>query len=190
MGGAGEIERNPCEPFPEAQSQQSIRRENCKARPDGIRIEAHASDGPELADDRLFEGEEDLETNLQPKDGLPAVQARPRSLSAYSHTSFRRLYGSYAEGRCPTGAHRRSSKSAAVIEPKIPLIPSDDVEPRFKDDKTDKTDSLPLLVGIDQKLSWVFAHIIPKKGHDAHAVESLGSEFQDVRQRAQTCLIL
>ena len=37
---------------------------------------------------------------------------------------------------------------------------------------------MPILVGMDRKSKWVFAHMVPKKGNDAYAIEIMGREIR------------
>ena len=50
--------------------------------------------------------------------------------------------------------------------------------PRSKEDKSEKVDSPPFLVGPDRKTKWVFAHMVPKKGHNSHAARIVGREIR------------
>ena len=64
------------------------------------------------------------------------------------------------------------------MEKEVPVISFDHMGPKSKDHKSEKNDSLPILVGVDRKSKWVFAHMVPKKGHDAHAIKIVGREIR------------
>ena len=50
--------------------------------------------------------------------------------------------------------------------------------PKSKDDKGHKIDSLPIIVGSGRKHKWKIAHVVPRKGHDAHAIEMVAREIR------------
>ena len=50
--------------------------------------------------------------------------------------------------------------------------------PKSKDDKTAKIDSLPIIVGVHRKSKWTFAHMVPSKGLDVHAVKMVNREIR------------
>ena len=50
--------------------------------------------------------------------------------------------------------------------------------PKSKDDKTEKIDSLPIIVGSDRKSNWTIAHMVPRKGHDPHAIKMVAREIR------------
>ena len=49
---------------------------------------------------------------------------------------------------------------------------------KSKDEKSKKIESSPILVGINRKDTGVFAHMVPKKGVDAHAAKTIGREIK------------
>ena len=49
--------------------------------------------------------------------------------------------------------------------------------PQPKEDRSKQIDSLPIIVGKDRSCKWVFAHMVPKKGHDPHAIQMIKTEI-------------
>ena len=49
---------------------------------------------------------------------------------------------------------------------------------KSKDDKSARIDSLPILVGIDRRTKWIFAHMVPAEGLDAHAIKMMQREIR------------
>ena len=49
--------------------------------------------------------------------------------------------------------------------------------PKGKEDKSEKIDSLPILVGVDG-LKWNCAHMVPNKGLDPHAIKMVTREIK------------
>ena len=93
-----------------------------------------------------------------------------------SHIPFRKWCSFCVKGKCKSGAHRRVRKSEEEIDKEVPVISVDYMGPKSKDQKSEKIDSLPILVGVDRKSKWLFAHMVPKKGHDAHAIKIMSRE--------------
>ena len=77
-----------------------------------------------------------------------------------------------------SGAHKRGQKSEEEIAKETPVISLDYMGPKSKDDKTEKLDSLPIICGVDRKPKWAIAHMVPRKGVDAHAVKMVNREIR------------
>ena len=88
-----------------------------------------------------------------------------------THIPFRKWCPYCFEGKCVSGAHRRREKSDEEIKQETPIISVDYVDPKSKDDKSAKIDSLPILVGVDRRTKWFSAHMLCAKGPFAHAVK-------------------
>ena len=58
------------------------------------------------------------------------------------------------------------------------MISLDYMGPKSKADKSDPIDSLPIIAGVDRKHKYPFAHMVPKKGHDAHAIKMVSREIK------------
>ena len=104
-----------------------------------------------------------------------------------SHIPFRKWCSFCVKGKCKSGAHKRVKKSDEEIDKEVPVISIDYMGPKSKDQKSEKIDSLPILIGIDRKSKWLFAHMVPKKGHDAHAIKIMSRE---IRLSGYTSMIL
>ena len=51
--------------------------------------------------------------------------------------------------------------------------------PKSKESKQQEIKSLPIIVGLDRKSIGAFAaHMVPKKGHDPHAIKMTGGEVR------------
>ena len=95
-----------------------------------------------------------------------------------THIPFRKWCPYCVGGKCVSGAHRRNQKTDEEIEQEIPVISVDYMGPKSKDDKSAKIDSLPILVGVDRKSKWIFAHMVPSKGLDPHAIKMMSREIR------------
>ena len=82
-----------------------------------------------------------------------------------THIPFRRWCPFCVKGKCKNNPHGQRVKSSEQV------ISFDYMGPKSKDDKSDKIDSLPIIVGSDRKHKWKIAHMVPKKGHDPHAIK-------------------
>ena len=102
------------------------------------------------------------------KNGIPAIEARMGSSSTFKR---RKCCPFCVKGKCTMGPHRRRETSQSDIDNEVPVISLDYVGPKPTEDKSEKIDSLPILVGVDKKTKWAFAHMVPKKGLDAHTVK-------------------
>ena len=56
-------------------------------------------------------------------------------------------------GKCVSGAHRRNQESDEEIEKEVPVTSVDYMRPKSRDDESAKTDSLPILLGVDRSQS-------------------------------------
>ena len=72
----------------------------------------------------------------------------------------------------------RKERSLRARENEIPVISFDYMGPKSKEDKSEKIKSLQILVEVDRTSKWVFAHMVPKKGLDAHAIKIVGREIR------------
>ena len=81
------------------------------------------------------------------------------------------------EGKCKNDPHGRTSRSSEELEKETPVISFDYMGPKSRDDKSEKIDSLPIIVGIDCIHTWRIGHKVPKKGHDPHAIKMIAREI-------------
>ena len=94
-----------------------------------------------------------------------------------THGVFRKWCPFCVRGKCTSGAHKSLKKSDEEREKETPVISLDYMGPKSGDSKSLKIKSLPIIAGIDRKRKWVFAHMVPRKGHDAHAITIVGREI-------------
>ena len=94
-----------------------------------------------------------------------------------THAVFRKWCPFCVKGKCKSGIHQKTEKSEEELEQETPVISLDYMGPKSAADKTEGVTSLPIIVGIDRKKKWYFAHMVPKKGHDAHAIKILCREI-------------
>lgn len=101
-----------------------------------------------------------------------------------------RTYGVFREwcpfcvrGKCKSGAHMRTEKSEEELEQEVLDIQlttwirnRGKTGPKSGEDRAMKVMSLPILVGLDREKKSYFAHMVPKKGHDAHAIKIMARE--------------
>ena len=80
----------------------------------------------------------------------------------------------------------RFKKPHEEIDKHILVIWMDHMGPKSEDQKSEKILQSPILVGVDRKSKWLFAHMVPKKGHDAHAIKT----GRAIRLRGYTSMIL
>ena len=80
-----------------------------------------------------------------------------------THIPFRRWCPFCVKGKCKSNPHWQKSKSEEELERETPVISFDYMGPKSKDDKTEKIDSLPIIVGSDRKSKWKIAHMVPKR---------------------------
>jgi len=98
-----------------------------------------------------------------------------------THLPFRKWCPFCVQGKCKSGAHMRTDKSDEEIEQEVPVISTDYMGPKSKDKEESKektSGSLPIIGGTDRKTKWCFAHMVPKKGLDPHAVAIMGREIK------------
>ena len=55
-----------------------------------------------------------------------------------------------AKGKSKSGAHKRVKKSGGEVEKEVPIVSFDDMAPESEDQKSEKIESLPILVGVDR----------------------------------------
>ena len=80
-------------------------------------------------------------------------------------------------GKCQSRAQKTVKKSDKEIENEAPAISLDDMESESKDQTSEKISSLPMLVGVDRRSKWMFAHMVRKKGHHAQAFKRVWREI-------------
>ncbi len=81
------------------------------------------------------------------------------------------------EGKMQEQSTWAKSKSSEELERETPVISFDYMGPKSKEDKSEKMDSLPILVGSNRKSKWKIAHMVPRKGHDPHAIKMVAREI-------------
>ena len=94
-----------------------------------------------------------------------------------THMPFQKWCLYCVPGKCVSVANRRTQKSED-LEREVPVISVDYTGPKSKQDKSANVDALPIVVGVDEKSKWVFAHMIPSKGLDPHAVKMMSREIR------------
>ena len=95
-----------------------------------------------------------------------------------THIPFRRWCPFCVKSKCKSNPHWQKSKSDEELERETPVISFDYMGPKSKDDKSEKIDSLPIIVGSDRKSKWKIAHMVPRKGHDPHAINMVAREIR------------
>ena len=94
-----------------------------------------------------------------------------------THLPFRKWCPFCVKGRSKNSPHTKSKKSEDDLANEVPVISMDYMGPKSKEDRSKQIDSLPIIVGKDRISKWVFAHVVPKKGHDAHAIKVIKREI-------------
>ena len=95
-----------------------------------------------------------------------------------THIPFRKWCPHCVRGKCTSGAHKRGQKSDEELEKETPVISMDYMGPKSKNDKSAKIDSLHIIAGIDRKSKFPFAHMVPNKGLDPHAIKMVSREIR------------
>ena len=95
-----------------------------------------------------------------------------------THIPFRRWCPFCVKGKCKSNPHWQKSKSEEELERETRVISFDYMEPKSKDGKTEKIDSLRIIVGSDRKSKWKIAHMVARKGHDPHAIKIIAREIR------------
>ena len=152
---------------------------NQKVRPNEICCDTLAGEGMDTG--------EDQDGILE--DRIEEGRAIPRKKMVYQPTQdewdehmrtlipFRAWCPCCVQGKSVSGSHRRTHKTAEEKENEMPTMRWDYMGPKSKEDKSDKIDSLPILVGVDG-LKWKCAHMVPKKGLDPHAIKMVVREIR------------
>ena len=65
---------------------------------------------------------------------------------------------------------QKIKKSREEMDNEVPVMSLNYVGPTSKDHKADGNDTL-ILVGVDRQHKWIFAHMVPEKGHAAHTIK-------------------
>ena len=85
----------------------------------------------------------------------------------------------------------RVKKSDEEKDNEVPVISLDYMGPKSKDHRSEKIDSLPVFVGVDRQSKWVFAHMVPKKGHKAlMQMQSIKIVSREIRMSGYSNLML
>ena len=63
-----------------------------------------------------------------------------------THIPFRRWCPYCVKGKCKSNPHGQSNKSSEDLERETPVISFDYMGPKSKDDKSEKIDSLPIII--------------------------------------------
>ena len=127
------------------------------------------------------EMEEEESEEAKPISGQKAIYQPSREEwdeHMRSHIPFRRWCPFCVKGKCKGNPHVKSDKSEEEKEGEVPTISMDYMGPKSKGDKSEKINSLPIIVGNDRKHKWKFAHMVPKKGHDPHAIKIIAREIR------------
>ena len=95
-----------------------------------------------------------------------------------THLPFRKWCPYCVKAKSKSAVHKRLMKSAEEKEKEVPVIAWDYMGPKSKEDKQGQIDSLPILTGVDRRTKRIFAHMVLKKGHDAHAIKMAGREVE------------
>ena len=90
-----------------------------------------------------------------------------------THIPFRRWCPFCVKGKCKSNPHWQKSTSDEELEREMHVISFDYMGPKSKDDKTEKIDSLLIIVVSDRKSKWKIANIVPRNGHDPHAIKMI-----------------
>ena len=93
-----------------------------------------------------------------------------------AHIPFRKWRPCGVGGKCVSGAHSRSQKTDDELEREVFVVSVDHTGPKSSDDRSDRIDSILTLIRIELK-KWVFAHVVPCQGLDAHALEMMNREI-------------
>ena len=151
------------------------RMSNYKIRPNGTQKDALANEVVEHS-----EGQEDEEEGRAISGQKMLYQPSQQEWDDHqrTHIPFRKWCPFCVRGKCTTGAHKRGAKSDEEIEKEVHVISMDYMGPKSRDHKADKIDSLPIVLGVDRKSKWVFAHMVPNKGLDPHAVKMVNREIR------------
>ena len=73
--------------------------------------------------------------------------------------------------------HWRFTTSDENIANETPVMTFAHVGPSSKEHKCETIGTLHVIMGIDTKSKWVFAHMVPEKGHDMHAITKVRGEI-------------
>ena len=155
------------------------RKSDYKVRPKGISVDTLANEGMEV----------DQDHDALPGDGLEEGRAIPGKKRVYeptkeeydehcrTHCPFRSWCPCCVQGKSVSSNHKRTLKTTEDREKELPTIRWDYMGPKSKNDKSEKIESLPILVGVDG-LKWKCAHMVPSKGLDPHAIKMIVREVK------------
>ncbi len=130
----------------------------------------------ELSDEEEEESEEARKSAGQKAIYKPTAEEWDDHMR--THTPFRRWCPFCVKGKCKNNPHEQKVKSSEELDQETPVISFDYMGPKSKNDKTDKIESLPIIVGSDRRHKWKIAHMVPKKGHDPHAIKMIAREIR------------
>ena len=162
--------------FSQALGLESNRKSDCEVRPNGICADVLANEGMDLDGDHgVIPREGKGEGREQSLGRKWSMSRRRRNSMSTAGLIAPSAHG--VQGKSVSGAHKRTQKSLKERESAIPTIRWGYMGPKSKDDKSEKIDSLPILVGVDG-LKWKCAHMVPAKGLDAHAITMVVGEIK------------
>ena len=164
--------------FSQAVGQQSPKLHLTSVRPHELYHDTLANEGNEIGEEcDAGEGQEEGRV-IKSQKILYQPSQQEWDDHQRTHIPFRKWCPYCVEGKCVSGAHRRTFKTDEELEQEVPVISIDYMGPKSKDDKSAKIDSLPILVGIDRRTKWIFAHMVLAKGLDVHAVKMVQREIR------------
>ena len=95
-----------------------------------------------------------------------------------THIPFRKWCPHCVRGKCKGATHKKSEKSEEEKEQEVPVILLDYMGKKTKDEWSQRVEASPIIVGINGKDKGVFAHMVPRKGIDAHAIKMIAREVK------------
>ena len=81
-------------------------------------------------------------------------------------------------GKCKSGAHQQSKKSDEEKEREVAVLAFDYMFPKSEQSKSLGIESLPILIGINRKLKWKSANMVPEKGANPYAAAVMSREIE------------
>ena len=126
-----------------------------KVRPKGVCIDTLANEGMDLeGDEGNIPGEWHCEGGAIPLKNIVYQPSKEEwDEHMVTHLSFRAWCPCCVQGKSVSGAHKRILKTASDQESEFPTMRYDYLGPKSKEDKSEKIDSLSILVGVDG-LKW------------------------------------
>ena len=90
---------------------------------------------------------------------------------------FRRWCPYCVRGKCKSAIHKKNARASDEGEPEVPKYSWDYMGKKTKGGKDRRIDSLPILVGIDDRPGYISVHMVPKKGSCPHAIKMVSREI-------------